>query len=127
MRQPPLPQHEAERDQTEVVLLAGRTGEQRKWATPGTPVAAKGQHSPAQEGGREVLLRDGDLTALPPRADLVQHRQQDAAHDGVDREARDRVVEDRVRVGLVEAVEGSGQPLGMVVSASSPHAGLRDR
>ena len=58
MRQPPLPQHEAERDQAEVVLLAWRTGEHRKWATPGTPVAAQSQHSPAQEGGREVLLRD---------------------------------------------------------------------
>ena len=36
-----------------VMLLAGRTGEQRKRSAPGAPVAAQGQHSPAQEGGRE--------------------------------------------------------------------------
>ena len=50
----------------------------------------------------------------------LQDGQQDAAYDGVDREARDRVVEDRVRIGLVEAVEGSGQPLGMVAPLPRP-------
>ena len=72
---------------------------------PRRPIARQAEHAAAQHPGREVLLRDRDLAALPAPPDLSHRRQNDPGGAGVDREPRQRVVEDRVRARLVEALE----------------------
>ena len=66
-------QREPEEDQSQVVALTGGAGEDRDRAYPRHPAAGEAEKAAPQKVGREVLLADGDLAALPP----VAHRPQD--------------------------------------------------
>lgn len=52
-----------------------------------------------------MLLGHRDLATLPALAYLAHHRQHDPVGDGGDRQSRERIVQDRIRVRLVEVLE----------------------
>jgi hypothetical protein len=65
-------QDEGEREQGDVVHLAGCTGEKSKRARSSAPEPGKPKQPAADEVAREVLLADLDLAPLPAVADLLQ-------------------------------------------------------
>ena len=85
--------------------LARRTGEHRASARAAVPAAGKAEQATAEQVRGEVLLRDGDLAALPARAELVQERQDDAGEHGSRRVVGEQAVERGVRGGVVELLE----------------------
>ncbi len=89
--------------------LARRTGEHRASARAAVPPARKAEQATAEQVRGEVLLRDGDLAALPPRAELVQKRQDDAGEHGSRRVVGQQAVERGVRGGVVELLEGAAE------------------
>ena len=60
------------------MALARRTGQQSERPAAGAPVAGHGEQACSHDSGREVLLGDADLAALPALADLAHGRQHDA-------------------------------------------------
>ena len=85
--------------------LARRTREHRASARAAVPPARKAEQATAKQVRGEVLLRDGDLAALPARAELVQKRQDDAAEHGSRRVVGQQAVERGVSGGVVELLE----------------------
>ena len=72
-------QYEREREQGDVVHLAGCTGEEGKRAGPAAPEPGQREQPATDQVAREVLLADIDLAALPAVADLLQGGQHDLA------------------------------------------------
>ena len=68
-----------------------------------TPPAPKSKEASTQEVAREVLLRDGDLAALPPFAELTEDRQHHHAEKRLETEGPEQPVEGSLGVDLVEA------------------------
>ena len=85
--------------------LARRTGEHGARARAAVPAARKAEQATAEQVRGEVLLRDGDLAALPARAELVQERQDDAGEHGSRGVVGEQAVERGVRGGVVELLE----------------------
>ncbi len=110
---PALPaQREPERDQREIVLLAGNAREQRARARAVAPAAREAEQSPAQQRTGEVLLSDRGVSTLPALAQLVQVGQHGIAQHGVERERGEQAVERGMGRGLVELVERVAQRRG---------------
>ena len=116
-RDPPpvLADRETECDQAEIVALSRGAGEQGERAGARTPAAGEAEQPRAQQLGREVLLGDRDLPASPARAELRQRRQEEGRERGLEREPSQRLVDDRVRRGLVECLDRIQQQLHLAV------------
>ena len=80
-------------------------GEQRARSFAAVPAARERDEPGANEVAREVLLRDGDLAALPPLAQVAQVREQRLFEDDVDGERGEEPIERDLRSGLVERLE----------------------
>jgi hypothetical protein len=119
-------EHEAERDQTDVMALAGSTGEDRQRASAAAPQAGEGEQSLTDEVAGEVLLPDLELSALPFPADLPQRREDQLPQDRLEREAGQRLVEHRVHCCFVVGVRGGDQALARVVEHPLRRACLRE-
>ena len=104
-----MAQGEAEHDQAEVVLLAGRAGQHRAGTAAAVPAPGQREQAAPDHVAREMLLRDGGLAALPAVAQLAQVRQDHVARNGVEAERPDRAVEGGLRPGVVEAIERCAQ------------------
>ena len=99
-------EREPERDEPELVLLARQARQQRDRADAPAPAAREAEQATAKHAGREVLLGDRDLLALPARTEVAQVRKDDLGERCLDRGYCEHPVEDRLRRRLVEAVEG---------------------
>ena len=80
-------QHEREREQGDVVRLAGSAGEERERARPAAPEPGEREQPAADQVASEVLLADVDLAALPAVADLLQGGQHHLAQNLLEAEA----------------------------------------
>src|SRR4029079_10352514 len=98
-------QREPEADQSEVVELARRRGEQGKRTAALAPVAGQSEQPAAEDVGREVLLGDARPTVAPALAEVDEVVEHDPAEQGVERQHGQSPVEDAVGGGLVERVE----------------------
>ena len=87
----------------------GRQASTARRAEPEAPAARQAEQPPAQHAGREVLLCDRGVAALPALSELAQVRQHDVAQQRVDGRHREQPVEDRLRPRLVEPVERVGE------------------
>ena len=92
------------------------------------PAARKAEQATAEQVRGEVLLRDGDLAALPTRAELVQKRQDDAGEHGSRGVVGQKAVERGMSGGVVELLEGAAE-LGSdaAAGATSARAGGSER
>ena len=99
-------EEEAERDQSDVVLFAGGAGENDERAAAAAPEARQREQPPADDRGGEVLLSDVEPATLPFVPDPAQHREDQLPQDGLEREPRERLVEDRMDGTLVVCVRG---------------------
>jgi hypothetical protein len=88
---------QAEHDRAEIVVLAGRAGEER--ALPRAPVPAAGE----AEEAREVLLRDRALARSLRSPSSRQGRQDRVPEHRLRAERREQAVELGVRADVVEA------------------------
>ena len=108
-------QDEREREQGDVVHLAGCTGEKRKRARSAAPEPGERKQPAADEVAREVLLADLDLAPLPAVADLLQGGQHHLAQRLLQAERSKALVEHRVSGGLVVAADRREQASGRVL------------
>ena len=108
-------QDEREREQGDVVHLAGCTGEKSKRACSAAPEPGKRKQPAADEVAREVLLADLDLAPLPAVADLLQDGQHHLAQRLLQAERSKALVEHRVSGGLVVAADRREQASGGVL------------
>ena len=113
-------QHEREREQGDVVHLAGCAGESKR-ARSAAPEPGKRKQPAADEVAREVLLADLDLAPLPAVADLLQDGQHHLAQRLLQAERSKALVEHRVSGGLVVAADRREQAGGQ--SSSIPSDG----
>ena len=65
-------QDDPERHQPQVVLLAGRAGQQRAGTVAVTPSAGQAGQAAAQDAAGEMLTRDAGLPAGPAVAEIAQ-------------------------------------------------------
>ena len=93
------------------MLLARSSGEEDERTVTAAPAACQTEQASSHKGAGKVLLRHGDLPALPALAELVQVREQDALQNRVKRETREQVVERRLGRELVEGVQGASELL----------------
>src|SRR4051794_39369965 len=98
-------QHQAEADQAEVVLLAGRTQQQRARPVAAVPAAREPEQSAPQDVRCEVLLGHRGLPHLPPSSKLAQVRQHDVAQHRLDAERGRELVEGALRREVIEGVK----------------------
>ena len=104
-----ISQDQSEDDEPEIVLLAGRSSEQRVMSRPATPATAERHEPAADEVAREVLLRDRDLAALPSLADVLQQRQDHFAQERLEAQRRDQPIDRRMPRDVVERLERDTQ------------------
>jgi hypothetical protein len=102
-------QREPEGEEPQVVLLAGRAGEDRHRSHALAPAAGEPEQAATQQRRGVVLLGDRHGSPLPLLAELVQVRHDDVAEERVDRQPCEQRVERRVRGGVVEAQKGVGE------------------
>jgi len=92
-----------EHDEPKIVLFSRRSCEQSMPPRAPTPPTPKCKETSTQEVAREVLLRHGDLSALPPFAELTEDRQHHLAEKRLETEGPEQPVEGSLGVDLVEA------------------------
>ena len=104
-------EHEPERDQADVVALAGRARKDRERAAAAAPLAGEGEQSLADEVRRKVLLADLERSSFPLRADLPQRREDELQQDGLERKPSECVVEDAVHCRFVVRLRGRDEAI----------------
>jgi hypothetical protein len=122
-----IAERQSEGDQAEVVALALGTGEKRARAVASPPAAGQAEQASPQDVGGEVLLRDGQLAALPAVADVVQIRHHDLREQRAQRRDRQQPVEDGLRPGLVERLERAAEVGARAGGVERRRPGLRRR
>ena len=102
---------EPEADQSEVVQLAGRAGEQGQRTAALTPVAGQAEQPAAEDVGREVLLGNARQSGAPAFSQVSEVVEHDLPEQRIERKHAQRPVECAVGGGLVEPVERVGERL----------------
>ena len=111
MRQPRERRASPKASRPELVLLTREARQHRQRAEPAAPTAREAQQPPAEDAGGEVLLGNRGLAARPAFSEVVQIWENDLGEDRVDGRHGEYSVDDRLRPGLVEVVEGVGELL----------------
>jgi hypothetical protein len=105
-------QDDPERHQAQVMLLAGRAGQDSAGAVAVTPSAGQAGQASAQDAAGEMLTCDAGLPAGPAVAEAAQIGQDHLAQDGFGGEVGQQPVQGRLRGRLVEAIQAGGQGRG---------------
>ena len=99
------PKREAEGDQAEVMLLAGKARKQDARTETASPASTESEQPASEYRGREVLLSDRYLASLPAIAQIVQVGEHDLGQHRVERRHAEQRIEDRLGERLVERLQ----------------------
>ena len=120
-RQPRSLSASARYDQPEVVLLSGRGGEQSVPPRSAPPPSSERHQSCTNQVAREMLLRDGQLAALPLFPDRPQKWQYDVTKERLQAQGGNEAIDRGMGGHIVEAPRARDATRGPALRSQARH------